>query len=192
MSQSHVSVVAVIATLAMVIGACSSTTPNSAPDREASSSEHGSMSMDSSMTMSDPDATPAFALDGADVVSGDFVPLGTGAPESQLGTVWVARHAEGTTVTMAWEGLATEVGYVAHLHVSSCADGGGAHYRHDPDGAPSPPNEIHLALTTDTSGSGSTTVTNPTRAREDAISVVIHEATDDAPKLACADLARGS
>ena len=50
-----------------------------------------------------------------------------------------------------------------------------------------PPNEIHLAFTSQEDGSGFMTVENPHQAGAEARSIIVHQMEDDL-KLLCADL----
>ncbi len=140
--------------------------------------------------MNDPHATPADEIDGADLRTGDFALLDTAPPgsDSVAGSVWVAENADGTTVTVRLTGLDTETGYMLHLHEQECSqDNGGDHFAFEKGGSDQPPNEIHLAFTTDADGAGEATVTNKRRIGEDAKSIVLHphDAMDN--RVACAD-----
>ncbi|MGI9529894.1 MAG: superoxide dismutase family protein [Acidimicrobiia bacterium] len=148
------------------------------------SMDHGSMDMN----MGDADATPAYEVTGAAVVSGPFEALADSTADGITGTAWLARHTGGTTVTIALDGLTPGSQYVSHVHASACSEGGGPHYRHDPEGSEHAPNEIHLAFIAGSDGEGMMTVENPTVASDVAVSIVVHESGDGTPKLACADL----
>ena len=156
----------------------------------ASESGHDMDSMDhdmDSMNMGDADATPAYEVTGAAVVSGPFSVLDSKAGLDVGGKAWLARSAAGTTVTIELTGLEPDTDHIAHVHADSCALDGGPHYQHDAEGMDHPPNEIHLAFRSDANGSGIMTAENPTTASDQAVSVVVHTAGDGAPKLACAD-----
>lgn len=142
----------------------------------------------SSMNMGDPTATPAASIDGAEVAEGSFGSLPGVTPDDISGTAWLARHGAGTTVTIELVGLAPATDHIAHVHERPCSEAGGAHFRFDEDGDHHPPNEIHLAFTTDDAGGGAMTAENDRVATADAVSVVVHAAGPDSPKLACADL----
>jgi len=142
------------------------------------------------MNMGDPDATPAGDLMGAELVSGDFRALGS-APdgfEDVAGSAALARHAAGTTVTIELQNLIPGKDYIAHVHAGTCFDAGGPHYKFDGAGSDMPPNEIHLALTGDSDGTGFMTAENHRVAADTASSVVLYERAGGAPKIACADL----
>lgn len=180
--------------LALFIAACGTAgaeTPD--PTREApggapttTSDPGGHESMDSNM--GDANATRAYDVTGAAVVSGSFSALSKATTNTIGGSAWLARHTNGTTVSIELEGLEPGAMYVGHVHADVCSAGGGAHYRHDEAGADRPPNEIHLAFTAGPGGTGMMTAENPTVASDLAVSVVVHEAGDGTPKLACADL----
>jgi len=141
------------------------------------------------MNMGDPDATPAAEVDGAHLSYGEVVVLPTApAGSNPNGEAALARHGAGTTVTLELKGLQPDTAFMAHVHEGACYEAGGPHYKHDPAGSDMPPNEIHLALTSDAAGMGMMTVENPEVADDRARSVVVHLTGDDAPKLACADL----
>ena len=184
-----------LAAVAVTAAACGTATsdpipvgsPTPDPQTDATTTMAHDHDMDS-MNMGDPTAEPAFGITEAEVTSGAFASLPGVTPSDITGTAWLARHAEGTTVTIELEGLASDMRHIAHVHERPCSEGGGAHYRFVADGDHHPPNEIHLAFTTDGEGAGGMTVENAEEASEAAVSVVVHVADDDSPKLACADL----
>lgn len=157
----------------------------------AACSSDESMEMDmANMNMGDAEATPAADVPGADVATGRFVLLSTRPDgyDAATGEAWLARHDAGTTATIELAGLAPGVDYIAHLHVSTCADAGGDHFRFDPDGSGMPPNEIHLAFTGAADGSGFMTAENAETVGPEARSIVVHPVEDLDAKIACADL----
>lgn len=141
------------------------------------------------MNMGDADATPAYDVVNAELKTGDFQMLETrpAAYEVVSGSAWIARHSEGTTITLDLEGLVPDRRYISHVHVGSCSELGGPHYQFDVGGSTMPPNEIHLAFTATSAGTGFITAENSRRANGTAQSVVVHEvdALDD--KIACAE-----
>ncbi len=143
----------------------------------------------SGMVMDEPDATPADQVDG-DVESGDFTVLDTAPPGSEdvAGEAYLAQDDDGTTVTVRLTGLVPDTGYVSHLHTQTCEqDAGGEHFKLDPTGGDSPPNEVHLAFISSADGSGEATITNDARVGDGAPAVVVHPADAMDNKLACAD-----
>jgi hypothetical protein len=172
--------------LALLAAACGS-------DSDETSSEDAEMSdnaMDE-MNMGDPDATPAYEVEGADLTTGTFLLLDT-RPEGYddvVGEANLARHDGGTTVTIELIGLEADADYISHLHEGDCADNGGDHYKFDPKGSDMPPNEIHLAFVADAEGGGFMTAENHMVAEEDARSVVVHPVDLLDNKIACAPLA---
>lgn len=141
------------------------------------------------MSMGDPDATPADQLEG-NVGTGEFAVLDTAPPGSEgaAGQAWIAMHDEGTTVTIRMTGLAADTAYMAHLHAEACAvDNGGPHFKFLLDGSDMPPNEVHLAFTSDDEGAGEVTVTNDQQVGRSAPSIVVHPAGSMDNRLACAD-----
>ncbi len=179
---------------AMDEGSMDDQSADEASKDDMSSMDEGTMDHDHSHhdhdghAMGDASLPAAYTRDGATIASGEFASLPGATPSGIGGMAWLARHADGTTVTLELTGLDPSTDHIAHVHERPCAEAGGPHYRHDPDGGPNPPNEIHLAFTTDASGMGMMTVDNPEVANDDAVSVVVHAAAEGAPKLACADL----
>jgi Cu-Zn family superoxide dismutase len=115
---------------------------------------------------------------------GEFVPV-RGAParfSGVSGTAEVtAARSGGTDVSISLRGLRPNAKYLAHVHVGGCdqPDPGGPHFKFDPNGSETPPNEIHLRLATNATGGASAQANNsraipPAAAR----SIVVH--ADDA------------
>ena len=132
-------------------------------------------------------ATSAADVADAQLTQGTFSVL-PGAVGQATGTAWIARHANGTTVTVGLRQLTPLTEFISHVHVAPCSALGGAHYQFEAGGDHQPSNEIHLAFSSDVHGDAMSTVTNDRVAGDDAISIVIHEASDAAPKMLCADL----
>lgn len=139
--------------------------------------------------MADPSAVPAYQVAGAELRQAAFTLLDTRPPGSDTaaGTVWLAQDDRGTTVTIAMTGLQPGRQYIAHLHVRPCADAGGPHFRFDPAGPPTPPNEIHLGFIATRNGTVTGTVHNGRRVGDGASAVVMHPADALDNRLACAD-----
>jgi hypothetical protein len=138
------------------------------------------------MMMGNPDATPAQEVAGATIEIGTFAPFTDAVGDGTAGEVALARHDGGTTLTVSLRSLPPASDFIGHVHTGACADGGGAHYRHDPSGSDLPPNEIHIAFSSDSDGTGFMTVENATEATHAAASVVIHAVAGDT--FVCADL----
>lgn len=184
--------------LVPALAACGSTAEDDATDAiqltpadETESHDHGSHDHGDMPGMTgDPDATPAHELPDADLVEGSFALLADApddAPEV-TGSAWLARTADGTTLSVDLAGLEPGTEYTSHLHAEACEpDAGGDHFRFDPEGSDQPPNEIHLALPAGDDGAVATTISNPNPDSEGAASMVLHLA--DGTKFACADLA---
>jgi hypothetical protein len=159
-------------------------------DSDETSSEDTEMSDDEMGDMGDPDAIPAYEVEGAELTTGTFILLDT-RPEGYddvIGEANLARHDGGTTVTIELAGLVADVDYIAHVHEGDCADNGGNHYKFDPEGGDMPPNEIHLAFVADDGGAGFMTAEHGMVAGEDARSIVVHPVDLLDNKIACAPL----
>jgi len=132
---------------------------------------------------------PAALADGSTVTRGAFGAFAAGAGQSITGRAQMVRTADGKTiVTVHVEGLAPNTTYASHVHKQACADGeADGHYRFDPAGAATPPNEIWPGpFTTDGDGVGNANTIASGTAGSAAVSVVVH--APGGAKIACADL----
>ena len=140
-------------------------------------------------------ATAAASTGPATVTRGALVPFAAGTGGSVGGHAQMVRTASGSTiVSLHADGLVPGRTYASHVHAAPCGLGAAdGHYKHDPSGAPVPPNEIWLG--------GGNFVANPGGivneravatfvAGPNAVSVVVHDLslTSTANKIACADL----
>ena len=178
--------------LALVAAACGSSTETAtdqASAQDASTTTVHDMSAMAGMNMGDPNATPAYDVDGAALASGDLVLLDTrpAGYDDAAGTAWMARGVKGTTVTVELSGLEPNVEYISHLHNDVCANNGGDHYQFEVGGSVMPPNEIHLAFTSDAEGNGFMTAENDQIAGLDAVAFVVHPAALLDNKIGCVD-----
>ena len=126
---------------------------------------------------------------GGPVTQGAFHAFATGAGLDISGHAQMIRTADGKTiVTVHLEGLAANTTYGSHVHKLACANGeADGHYRLDPAGAATPPNEIWPGpITTNDAGIGNGNVVGQYTAGPDAVSVVVH--APGGAKIACADL----
>lgn len=140
------------------------------------------------LTMSSAFAASALA-GGAVVTRGDVNAFAAGAGQTITGHAQMVRTADGRTfVTLHVEGLAPATTYASHVHKQACADGDAdGHYRFDPAGAATPPNEIWPGpFTTDEWGVGNANTIAEGIAGPAAVSVVVH--APGGAKVACADL----
>ena len=82
----------------------------------------------------DVNATPADAVEGADLMEAPFVAMETASADyaSTTGTAQMAVHDHGTTVTVRLANLLPNTDYISHVHKEPCATGGGDHYRFHP------------------------------------------------------------
>jgi hypothetical protein len=131
---------------------------------------------------------PSALAESATVTRGDFATFATGSG-TITGKAQMVRTADGkTTVSIHLEGLAADTTYASHVHKQACADGeADGHYRLDPAGPATPPNEIWPGpFTTTSAGIGNGNVTVDYTAGPTAVSVVVH--APGGAKIACADL----
>ena len=136
----------------------------------------------------DVNATPADAVEGADLMQAEFVLAETASADysSATGTAHMAVHDHGTTVTLRLSHLLPNTDYISHVREEPCATGGGAHYRFDPEGEELPPNEIHIDFTSDDGGTGFMTAENANQVDETARSVIVQTSAEIG--LLCADM----
>jgi hypothetical protein len=122
------------------------------------------------------------------VAEGTFHAFATGAALDISGHARMVRTADGKTiVSVHVEGLAPDTTYGSHVHKQPCADGeADGHYRFDPSGPATPPNEIWPGFTTNAAGIGNGRAVVQAVAGWAAMSVVIH--APGGAKIACADL----
>jgi hypothetical protein len=125
---------------------------------------------------------------GAQVTRGDFNEFSDVAMDISGHAVMV-RTADGRTiVSIHVVGLTSGLVYGSHVHLLACNDNkAGTHYKFDPSGASTPPNEIWPGpFTANDAGIGNGNTTADGIAGDTARSVVIH--APGGAKLACADL----
>lgn len=124
-----------------------------------------------------------------EVVKGRFSEFSAGVSRGYdiSGPVRLTVGEDWTRVRANVKGLAPDTTYASHLHESACsvAEGGG-HYKNDPLGPATPPNELWLTLETNSRGNAHDKSSAPWVVREGARSVVIHD--QDGARIACADL----
>ena len=131
---------------------------------------------------------PTALAGGATVTRGDIVAFATAAGQPITGRAQMVRTADGKTIVIVQvAGLAANTSYPSHVHKQACADGDAdGHYRFDPAGAATPPNEIWQGFTTNAAGEGNGNTIAEGTAGATAVSVVIHGPSG--AKIACADL----
>jgi len=131
---------------------------------------------------------PAVMAGGATVTRGDISAFATAAGQSITGRAQMVRAAEGKTiVSVHVKGLAANTTYGSHVHQQPCAAGeADGHYKFEPAGPATPPNEIWPAFTTNDAGVGNGNATVDWTAGATAVSVVVH--APGGAKIACADL----
>ena len=125
---------------------------------------------------------------GATVTRGEFHAFAAGTGLALSGHAEMIRTADGRTiVSVHVEGLAADTTYGSHVHQQACANGDAdGHYKFDPTGPATPPNEIWPGFTTNSAGIGNGNATVPWTAGSAAVSVVVH--APGGAKIACADL----
>lgn len=135
-------------------------------------------------------AAPVSADSGTDdVVVGHLDEFAAGVERGYdiSGPVRLSRGEDWTHVRANAKGLDADTTYESHLHAQACADeDGGPHYKDDPEGADTPPNELWLEIATNPSGNGHDASTSDWQVRDGDRSVVIHDG--DGARIACADL----
>lgn len=132
-------------------------------------------------------AAPAPAQAGQ-ATKADFHVLSTAPPGSEhmAGTAILTRHGNTATVSASVTGLPAGQKFMAHIHAQPCSvDSGGGHFKFDPNGPATPPNEVHLSLTADPSGAANSSVEVDRELGEGAKSLVVHNV--DTKKMLCAD-----
>ena len=145
---------------------------------------------DMDMNMGDASATPADDVVGAAHARGEYALMDSrpAGYDDVAGTAVIARSPLGTTITTELTGLLPNVEYISHAHAKACADdNAGPHYQFEVGGAEVPPNEIHLAFTSDTDGNGFMTAANAQIAGVDAVAFVVHPTEFIDNKVACVD-----
>ncbi len=131
----------------------------------------------------------------AQVTNGELLPFAAGASGSTSGHAQMVRTASGATiVSLHVTGLVPGRAYASHVHAAPCAVGAAdGHYKHDPAGAATPPNEIWPGdgpFVAGPSGNANVNTVADFRAGATAVSVVVHDRSlpSAANKIACADL----
>jgi len=131
---------------------------------------------------------PAAGAEGAVVSRGELHAFAAGTGLDIGGHAQMVRTASGRTyVTVHADGLLPDTTYPSHVHAQPCgqADADG-HYKRDPAGPATPPNEIWQGFTTDADGVGNGRAVADYTAGATAVSVVIH--APGGARIACADL----
>ena len=129
---------------------------------------------------------PALLAGGATVTRGD-IHADNGSTLPIAGNATMIRTADGRTiVTIQVTGLEPGRTYAAHVHALAC-DAFSGHYRFDPEGASTPPNEIWPGpFIANAAGNGRGDTVAEGTAAPSAASVVIH--APGGTRIACADL----
>ena len=140
-------------------------------------------------------ATAAGSAESATVTRGALTPFAAGTGGSIGGRAQMVRDAGGTTnVSLHVEGLNPGGTYASHVHAAPCAVGAAdGHYKLDPAGPATPPNEIWLGggpFVANGGGIANAQAVAAFTAGPTAVSVVVHDLSlpSTANKVACADL----
>jgi hypothetical protein len=130
----------------------------------------------------------AVGASSARVTQGEVHAFATGTGLDITGDARMIRTADGKTIVIVHvDGLAPSTAYGSHVHQQACANGeADGHYKFDPAGPATPPNEIWPAFTTNASGIGNGYASVDGTAGANAMSVVVH--APGGAKIACADL----
>ena len=139
--------------------------------------------------------TAAASAESATVTRGALTPFADGTGGSISGHAHMVRNASGSTiVSLNVKGLTPGGTYASHVHAQPCAVGAAdGHYKHDPTGPATPPNEIWPGggpFVANGGGNASGQAVASFTAGPSAVSVVVHDLSLVAPanKVACADL----
>jgi hypothetical protein len=132
----------------------------------------------------------------SDVTSGEFITLPGGKDLGYTieGHAVMMRVRNRTVVGVHVRGLDADATYPAHVHNAPCSatpNPGGSHYQHEAGVGPdfvNDVNEIWPTVTTNRLGRGHGHAVHGNRARDDAMSIVIHYPANTSIRLACADL----
>ena len=140
-------------------------------------------------------STTAASSEPAGVTRGAVMPFAAGIGGSVSGHAQMVRNASGSTiVSLHVEGLVAGGSYASHVHAAPCAIGSAdGHYKHDPAGPATPPNEIWLnggPFVANGGGIANSRAVADFTAGTNAVSVVVHDLSlpSTANKVACADL----
>jgi hypothetical protein len=137
----------------------------------------------------------AASAEPATVTAGTLQPFAAGTGGTISGHARMVRNASGSTiVSLHAAGLVPGGTYASHVHAAPCAVGAAdGHYKHDPAGAPTPPNEIWPGggpFAANGGGVANGSAKADFTAGASAVSVVVHDLSlpSTANKVACADL----
>ncbi len=140
-------------------------------------------------------ATAAGSAGPATVTRGELTPFAAGIGGPVRGHAQMVRNASGSTiVSLHVEGLTPGGTYASHVHAAPCAVGAAdGHYKYDPSGPPTPPNEIWPGggpFVANGGGIANGQAVATFTAGPNAVSVVVHDLAlpSTANKIACADL----
>lgn len=140
-------------------------------------------------------ATAGASTEPATVTRGTLAPFAAGVGGSVSGHAQMERTAGGTTiVSLHVVGLVPGATFASHVHAAPCAVGAAdGHYKLDPSGPATPPNEIWPGggpFTANPAGVANEHTVADYVAGESAVSVVVHDLSlpSTANKIACADL----
>lgn len=124
------------------------------------------------------------------IAGGAFMVLPSHEATDPRGFGLLIRRDSGTEVSLAVAGLTPNTDYPAHVHMQACDDGeGGGHYKLDPSiDEVVESNEIWPVFTTDAMGFGWSQITLEHVAREDAVSIIVHDPENEGSKMLCLDL----
>lgn len=128
-----------------------------------------------------------------EVATGHFQTLPGGADTDIAGHAVMFRSDRGggrTVVVVRARGLDPSTSYPTHVHNQPCSADppGGSHYQNVIGGPVDPVNEIWPTISTRANGHGFGYAEHSARARDDAMSIVVHNPANTSIRLACVDL----
>lgn len=139
--------------------------------------------------------TDAASAESTTVTRGALKPFAAGAGGSISGHAQMVRSGSGSTiVSLHVRGLTPGGTYASHVHAAPCAVGeADGHYKHDPAGPATPPNEIWPGggpFVANRAGIANGRAIARFTAGASAVSVVVHDLSlpSTGNKVACADL----
>ncbi|NYE35713.1 PKD repeat protein [Nocardioides cavernae] len=163
------------------------------PDPDPPVDDGALPAIDALASPSSGNAPLAVAFSTQVTTTGTVAPFADAQPQDAglTGTAVLVRGRGQTRTSLVVTGARAGAQHPVHVHEKPCdVDDGGAHFRFDTTQPFAEPNEIWPAFAADAAGaSGPVEVVKPLRAGPLAVSVVVHDPTNPARRIGCADLA---